>query len=306
MSTDRDVTRIVRSWLEDGVMSLPDRVLDNVLDQLPATPQRRASWPAWRLREMNTPIRVALAAAAVVVVAVVGINVLPPQGGVGGSTPTAMPSPSPSPTASAATLSDGPVAAGTYVSTPFRPGFDPATCMPPAPSGCVDPGPQPSMRFTFTVPDGWAGIGSTVWLDENKPPGGAALAFNRGAWLFSDPCRNPEVGKPDIPVGPTVDDFVNAISSHPLLDATSPVDVTVGGYAGKALDLQVPADISQCDVYRPWEPGIYAHGPGHLWHLRVLDVDGVRVVIQSMEYAGTPSQRRTELQAMVDSIQIEP
>ena len=54
MSTDRDVTRIVRSWLEDGATALPDRVLDNVLDQLPATSQRRAWWPARRLREMNS------------------------------------------------------------------------------------------------------------------------------------------------------------------------------------------------------------------------------------------------------------
>jgi hypothetical protein len=34
---DRDTTRIVRSWLEVGATSLPDRVLDGVLDQLPAT-----------------------------------------------------------------------------------------------------------------------------------------------------------------------------------------------------------------------------------------------------------------------------
>ena len=59
MSTDRDVTRIVRSWLEVGVTALPDRVLDNVLDQLPATPQRRAPWPAWRLTRMNMPARIA-------------------------------------------------------------------------------------------------------------------------------------------------------------------------------------------------------------------------------------------------------
>jgi hypothetical protein len=163
------------------------------------------------------------------------------------------------------------------------------------------------MRVTFTVPDGWLGVGRTsVWRDENKPPGGAALGFNRGAWLYSDPCRNPDTVNPDIPVGPTVDDFVNALANHPLLDVTAPVDVTVDGYAGKALDLQVPADISQCEVYRPWDPGLYAQGPGHLWHLRVVDVAGVRVVIQSMEYAATPAQRRAELQAMVDSIQIEP
>jgi hypothetical protein len=163
------------------------------------------------------------------------------------------------------------------------------------------------MRVTLTVPDGWAGaLGTAVWVDENKPPGGAAFGLNRGAWLFSDPCRNPDAGIPDTPVGPAVEDFVNALANHPLLDTTTPVDVTVDGYSGKALDLQVPADLSQCVVYRPWDPGIYAQGPGHLWHLKVIDVDGVRVVIQSMEYAGTPSQRRTELQAIVDSIQIEP
>ena len=74
MSTDRDVTRIVRSWLEDGATALPDRVLDNVLDQLPTTSQRRAWWPARRLREMNSALKFAIAATAVVVVAIVGIN----------------------------------------------------------------------------------------------------------------------------------------------------------------------------------------------------------------------------------------
>ena len=38
MSPDRDTTRIVRSWLEEGVTALPDRVLDAVLDQAPRDP----------------------------------------------------------------------------------------------------------------------------------------------------------------------------------------------------------------------------------------------------------------------------
>src|SRR4029077_3965917 len=82
MSADRDVTRIVRSWLEDGATALPDRVLDRVLDQLPATPQRRARWPARRLREMNIPSRIGVAAAAVVALAVVGVLAFPKGGGV--------------------------------------------------------------------------------------------------------------------------------------------------------------------------------------------------------------------------------
>jgi hypothetical protein len=34
MTTERETTRIVRSWLEDGATQLPDRVLDGVLDAL--------------------------------------------------------------------------------------------------------------------------------------------------------------------------------------------------------------------------------------------------------------------------------
>ena len=55
MSTDRETTRIVRSWLEEGATALPDRVLDAVLDQVPTTRQRRPWWPAWMLRLMTTP-----------------------------------------------------------------------------------------------------------------------------------------------------------------------------------------------------------------------------------------------------------
>ena len=51
---------------------------------------------------------------------------------------------------------------------------------------------------------------------------------------------------------------------------------------------------------------IYAQGPSHRWHLWILDVDDVRVVVQAMDYAGTSPQRRAELQAIVDSIRIEP
>ena len=93
MSTDRETTRIVRSWLEEGVTALPDRVLDAVLDQLPATPQRRSWWPTWRSNRMNTYAKLLAAAAAVLVVAVVGYQFLPRAGGPGGQ-PTITPSPS--------------------------------------------------------------------------------------------------------------------------------------------------------------------------------------------------------------------
>lgn len=93
MSTDRETTRLVRSWLEEGATRLPDRVLDAVLDQVSTTPQRRSGWSAWRSYRMNTYAKLAAAAAAALVVAVVGYRLLPGNGGIGGSNPTTAPSP---------------------------------------------------------------------------------------------------------------------------------------------------------------------------------------------------------------------
>jgi hypothetical protein len=95
MSVDRETNRIVRSWLDEGVTQLPDHVLDAVLDQVPATPQRRSGWSAWRSHRMNAYARVAAAAAALVIVAVLGYQFLPRSGGVGGPNPTIVPSPTP-------------------------------------------------------------------------------------------------------------------------------------------------------------------------------------------------------------------
>ena len=53
-------------------------------------------------------------------------------------------------------------------------------------------------------------------------------------------------------------------------------------------------------------PAFYARGPSHRWHIRSLDVDGIRVVIQNGDFAGTLPQDIAEMQAIIDSIQIEP
>ena len=142
----------------------------------------------------------------------------------------------------------------------------------------------------------------------NDPPDGAGLLITRGGGLYSDPCRpgEDEPTAPEIAVGPTVADFATALDTHPLLDVTPPVDATLAGYSGKYLELQVPADITDCVRYRPIEATIYAQGPSHRWRYWVLDVEGIRVVIQAYDYPGTSAQHRTELQAIVDSIQITP
>ncbi len=186
--------------------------------------------------------------------------------------------------------------------TPFGGDDSMTACMPQA-AGCAEDPRDDSIRVTVTFPEGFEGV--REWLAWG-PDGETGLVLVRGGGLYSDPCH--ATVPPDIAVGPSVDDFANALAEHPLLDATAPKDVSLAGYDGTYVDLQLPADVTQCmdEQFYPWEPGLFAQGPSHRWHLWILDVDGVRVVIQSMDYERVSAERRAELQAVVDSIEITP
>ena len=101
MSTDRDVTRIVRSWLEEGATALPDRVLDAVLDQSPRPHSAGPVAGVEVLQDATSSCGRCAAGAVVVAVAVVGLGLLSQGGGIGTPaptpTPTSPPTPSPSP-----------------------------------------------------------------------------------------------------------------------------------------------------------------------------------------------------------------
>jgi hypothetical protein len=326
MTDDRSLERAARSFIESGPTRAPERAVEAALSRIQTTSQERGLRVPWRIT-MTTPARVA-AAAVIGVLAIGGALFLiggTGQTNVGG--PAASPSPSSSPTSSVPAslaaaptpsnvpplaLPEGALAPGTYVATPFVSG-PLQSCMSPPQPGCSE-SEDDSIRISITVPDGWAGVdGIAVWLaaEGNSAPSGAAMGFGRGGWLHSDPCLNAQqlaTGvAPDVAVGPSVDDFASAIADHPLLDATDPVPVTLGGYSGKYLDLQLPSDLTGCTTsYYPWEPGIYAQGPSHRWQLWILDVEGVRVVVAGMDYPGTSAEHKAELEAIVQSIQIEP
>lgn len=257
---------------------------------------------------MNNFAKVLFATAAVVAVAVVAINLLPGGGnGTGGVPPSPSISPTVPPSPSMNPTQEPSVSPETHVVTPFAGPDGFGICGPTAVDPtCVEDPRDDSITFTFDAPASWEPYESLgVWIDDNAPPDGAALFIYRGNWLYTDPCR-PEDGDPDIAVGPTVDDLVTALVDHPSLEVTSPVDVTLAGYSGTYLDLLVPDDISPCATYQPIEQHIYAQGPGHRWHMWVLDVGGVRVLVETNDYAGTSAQRLAEEQAMIDSLEINP
>jgi hypothetical protein len=301
MTTEPDSrTRTVLSWLREDAHENAERMLLRALDEVDATPQRRPCWPARRSSEMNTFAKALVAAAAVVAIAVVGINLLPGiQRGAGGATPSASPSaPSTVPSASPSP---------TTKPTPSLVAHTIRAC-------CTeDNAPVASMTFTVTAPPSWdawndGGVDLGVTANWSNAAEGdeAFVGLYPGGNLFSEPCLTDENAPADIRVGPTVDDLVTALVDHPKLDVTAPVDVTLAGYSGKYLDLTTPDDISKCARYFPMDHHIYAQGPGQRWHMWILDVDGVRVLVETNDYPDTPPGVLAEEPAIVNSLVITP
>ena len=115
--------------------------------------------------------------------------------------------------------------------------------------------------------------------------------------LNSQPCSQVSHQKPDIPVGPTVDDFVDAVTTHRLIDTTAPRPVELGDYSGTFFSMLGPSDLSECYEWRPWEPAPFVQGPANRWDLWVMDVDGVRVVIMTQYFPETPAAIKAELRS---------
>ena len=282
MSTDRDVTRIVKSWLEEGVTALPDRVLDTVLDRLPATRQRRSWWPPRRFANMNSYARIAIAAVAVVAIAVVGYNLLPRTGGVGSRPtpgPTATPKPTPVPFST--TPSSGALAPGSIVLDGAFP-----------------------LAIAFDVPAGWTRSGGAELADlvgVAKMRGDAAPAW--ASWavvanVYADPCHG-RSGPIEPPIGPTVDNLVAALTSMVGFESTTPTDVSIDGHVGKRFQLSDTIDpaAAGCDdttwlwLWEPASGGDTGKVPGAVtMQLWVLDVEGTRLVMFTEEYGATPTE----------------
>jgi hypothetical protein len=108
----------------------------------------------------------------------------------------------------------------------------------------------------------------------------------------------------DPPVGPSVDDLVTAISSLEGYEATAPVDITVSGFQGKEFTLT--AVTHGCGATWATADRVTGMGTGESNLLRILDVDGVRVVISGAYHAETPEADVATIEQVMDSVQIEP
>ena len=302
MATERDVTRIVQSWLRTDEHESADRVLDNVLALLDATPQRRSWWPARRFADMNITAKLATAAAAVVVAALVGVLFLPRGTGVvsPGATPTLPPSRSASP-------SQSPSPAPSAVADPFPP------------DGALASGrytmTRGDVRLSVDVPtSGWSSSqGYFIGTDTDPKPDYVSFLF----WdpspkgVFVDSCAH----KAGPQVGPSIADLASAVSTMPDVTLVSgPANVTVGGRAAKLVVVKVPLD-AKCPAvaegfdlwYGNRDNGEdrYATALGVTLRVWIIDVDGTRLMIEAETFKEAGPNTAQVVQKVIDSIQFE-
>lgn len=185
----------------------------------------------------------------------------------------------------------------------------------------------PSLTIVATGPDGWVGYPSWA-MDSPEPvradaPTGIGIVFFSANGLYSDPCHwdvhgTGDAGPPgDVAVGPTVDDLVTALRANTFYTASVATPVTIDGYAGQELELQLPAEpqYAACDkepgdtdghVYVFSGPGLYAQGQANRWHLYILDVGGTRVIAAILSYEGTPTADLDTAKNIIDTLDINP
>lgn len=252
---------------------------------------------------MNRSVIIGLGAAAVVIVALlVGSRLFgSPASNVGG------PGVEPSPT---------PQASATPSQTPPEGG------LPEGPFLVQDAGAlADAPRITVTIPaPGWTslpGFGGLAKGPDEDPPQSAMLLW---AWpagttfqVFEDPCHWASAERTN---ASTVDELAAALAAQPSRDASDPVVVTVGGYAGKHVTLHVPEDwdpsSNDCDQgnfasygVNGGEPARYHQGPGQIDEFWILDVDGAFAILNAMYRPDTPPELVEELRSIAESATFE-
>lgn len=308
-ASDRDVDRVIRSWLHEDRHEDASRLAGAVLDRVDTIPQRRAtSWPAWRTPVMNKIIATGLGVAAVVALLFVSSTLFGSFGPRLGGDPSASAAPSDAPASVEPSGSvDGSLPPGLHaMEIPFRSNQDIVTVMIPA-SGW------------FASPDGGSvskdlGGGNRVTVVV-APHDYYQVPSDTCSWR-DGPSRLAE----------TVEDLVGALAAQTYetpggsvtREFSSPSDIVIDGHAGQAITSVTPVDTTSdpagCDqqrfcslLDRDGGTCLLSHlEPGALDTVWVVDggsLQGGHVVAASY-WPTTSPELLAEMNAIVESMNI--
>jgi len=220
---------------------------------------------------------------------------------------------SPQPTATAsATASATPTAAPTATATAAATVANDTVPHPLQP-GTYTAGDPFQVRLTFAVPAGWEGnVGGPYAVFLDRPDGNGAIRFTFSQLLYADPCH-PDKGLASPQPGPSVADLASALERLSGFHASTPTDVTLGGFQGKQLTLTAPAASASCPPgeggrYPIWRLPLGAFNdlaPGGSDRLWILDAGGQPLVIDS-PVSGPTAATQAEVQGILDSLHIAP
>lgn len=315
MNPRRDPDRLIHAFMLEGAEQLDDQVYDAVRGEIDKKRQRVVIG-SWRMPNMNKFVPIGLGAAAVVVALVIGAQLLglPAPGGVGGA-PSASPSPAaePTPAPTASPIAWTGIPEGPFVVTSVD---DPVAVT-------VD---ISSPAWTW-LPEFDAMSKDDDGLDAPETVGAALLAWSwpagTGFTVYGDPCQ----WSTTIPATPatTAEAIAEGLVAQASNDATTPVDVTVGGYSGKAITLHTPMsffvnadatreeEFAACDqnifgfygIEGEPEPARNAQGPGQIDELWILDANGAIVILDATYGPAAPAALIDEVRAMAESATFE-
>lgn len=288
MTRSDDFIRQLEGYLDEyeGLTPLPEVVRDATRAELPKTKQIGSLPGPIRYLSMSlsmpAPARYGLVAVVVVTAAILGAAFFRPAGNIGTD-----PTPTPTPTTAVLIEPDstealGALTAGTYyVDSPFP------------------------VRVTFDVPQGWSAWGYTSAGSQINLNSGSdsEVSFEIVDNIAADPCTGQLL---DPPVGPSVDELVTALSNLAGFEASAATDITVDGFHGKQFTLTAPDIDAPCESMLTWKTTTRHNGVGlgEVNEVRILDVDGVRLLICIAYFPPITKADRSELEAIVDSAQI--
>jgi hypothetical protein len=318
MTHERDIERLLDSWLSDGPTATPDRVIDAVADRIGRQPQRPAWRLAWRHHPMNAYLKPLALVAATILVAFLGFNLVggfKTNSDVAAPSPSATPSPAPSATPTPSTAATPLASSAAYACDPGK------TCSGLLPAGDHTTGSF-SVPFSFTTPEGWvnrADISHAYVVDTGVGIAAPISVLSKIVIVEQTPACSPTAKSG---AGDSVQDIVDLVRTHPGLDAVDPVAVEIGGYRGQSIDFTVaPSWTTFCSnlddtgafVLLLTDSGVPAvqnvgYTAAQLVRWDIIDVNGETVIIERVtsSYGGKFEEAAAAAQPIIDSIKFTP